>query len=474
MGRLSQTITALPPEIAAPPPEATRQTGWRRRFRLPLVKRILPRTLFGRSLLIVITPIVLLQLIATYVFYDRHWDKVAGRMGKTLGGEIGMVIEALEKLPDDAARAILLDVASRRLNLELTLLPDAILPRSRTGLSILNPFGPMDENLGRSIRRRVTEPLYVDSGSLPGRVRILVQTRDGVLRVVTTNTRVFSASTYVFILTMMGSSVVLMAIAIAFLRKQMRPIDRLAEAADSLGKGREVTDFRPTGAVEIRKAARAFLRMRERIRRQITQRTEMLAGVSHDLRTPLTRMKLQLAMLGDTAAVANLRSDVDEMERMVEGYLAFARGQDSESPVDTDLRELLEEVVSDAARQGRSIGLTAKGKLELPLRPDAFKRCITNLVENAHRYGDTVEISARRGRGVIEITVDDDGPGIPEAEREAAFRAFHRLDESRNRETGGSGLGLTIALDVARSHGGGIQLTESPLGGLRALVRLPV
>ncbi len=470
MGRLSEILAAPPREIDS----GDADTGRRRRLRLPLVKKILPRTLFGRSLLIVITPIVLLQLIATYVFYDRHWDKVAGRMGKTLGGEIGMVIEALDKLPDDAARVVLLDVAARRLNLELELLPDTTLPTARGGLFMLNPFGPMEKNLGRAIRKRVDEPLYVDSDSLPGRVRILVQTRAGVLRVVTANERVFSTSTYIFILTMVGSSIVLMAIAIAFLRKQMRPIDRLAEAADSLGKGREVTGFRPAGAVEIRKAARAFLRMRDRIRRQITQRTEMLAGVSHDLRTPLTRMKLQLAMLDDTAAVADLRADVEEMEGMVEGYLAFARGQDSEPPVDTDLQGLLDEVVSDAARQGRSIALRTKGRLKLPLRPNAFKRCITNLVENARRYGDTVEISARRGRGVIEIAVDDDGPGIPAGDREAAFRAFHRLDESRNRETGGSGLGLTIALDVARSHGGDIQLTEGPLGGLRALVRLPV
>jgi two-component system osmolarity sensor histidine kinase EnvZ len=274
---------------------------------------------------------------------------------------------------------------------------------------------------------------------------------------------------------MVGTSLVLLALAIYFLRRQIRPMRALAHAADSFGKGVLVADFKPYGATEVRQAARAFLRMRERIRRQLTQRTEMLAGVSHDLRTPLTRMKLQLEMGADAEAVAALKADVADMERMIEGYLAFARGEGSEAASEVAVTDLLAEVATDALRNGVALGLGAvPDGIVLTLRRNALKRALTNLIDNAARYGSRVELAAALGREALSITVDDDGPGIAEDSREAVLKPFFRLDPSRNPGTGGVGLGLSIAADVVRNHGGDLALEDSPLGGLRARVTLPL
>jgi len=274
---------------------------------------------------------------------------------------------------------------------------------------------------------------------------------------------------------MVGTSLVLVAIAIYFLRRQVGPMRRLAHAAESFGKGIQVIDFKPQGAAEVRQAARAFLLMRERIQRQISQRTEMLAGVSHDLRTPLTRMKLQIAMTPETELVAALKADVADMERMVEGYLAFARGEGSERPVDTDLGALLDEVVDGARRHGAMITMDGDANgLHLTVRRDAIKRALTNLTDNAARHGERIRLAVGRTDDMVEIAIDDDGPGIPAEQRDSVFKPFFRLDSSRNPDTGGVGLGLTIARDVVRNHGGDLVLGESPLGGLRAAARLPL
>jgi two-component system osmolarity sensor histidine kinase EnvZ len=273
---------------------------------------------------------------------------------------------------------------------------------------------------------------------------------------------------------MVVSGGVLFAVALLFMRNQIRPIRRLAAAAERFGKGRDTPGFKPEGALEVRQASRAFLVMRERIQRQISQRTEMLAGVSHDLRTPLTRMKLQLALLGDSPDIAELKADVAEMERMIEGYLAFARGEGSEVPEPTDLAALIDDVCQAARRQGAVIDLAIDGDLILPLRPQAIRRCVTNLISNARRYGGYIAVAAgRRGR-MVEVTIDDDGPGIPAERREEVFKPFYRLEASRNQATGGTGLGMTIARDIARHHGGDVTLDTSPLGGLRCVIRLPM
>jgi two-component system osmolarity sensor histidine kinase EnvZ len=305
-------------------------------------------------------------------------------------------------------------------------------------------------------------------------VIVQVQLSNDVLEAVVSRKRLFSSTTYVFVLWMVGTSLILFAVAMVFMRNQVKPIRRLAVAADNFGKGRDVSRFKPEGAREVRQAAAAFLAMRERIMRQISQRTEMLAGVSHDLRTPLTRMKLQLAMLKSSSGTEELKGDVEEMEHMLEGYLAFARGEGAETPQPTNVNTILEETVAQARRNAVSVDLHTEGDLVVPLRPQAFKRSLMNLIDNAIRYANTISVRAGKRGNAIEITIDDDGPGIPEDKREEVFRSFYRLESSRNRETGGVGLGLTIARDVIRGHGGDITLNDSPLGGLRARIRLPL
>jgi two-component system osmolarity sensor histidine kinase EnvZ len=293
-----------------------------------------------------------------------------------------------------------------------------------------------------------------------------------VMRVLTRTSQAYASNSHIFLVWMAGSSLILLGIAILFLRNQIRPILRLSEAAEALGKGREI-EFRPRGAREVRQAGHAFLEMKRRIEKNLEQRTTMLNGVSHDLRTILTRFKLSLALVPQTPEIEDLKKDVDEMTRMLEGYLAFARGDLGEQAVVTDLRPLLEELQSDAERQGHATALDIVGDPMITVRPDAFRRLLFNLVANAARHGERIEIQANHETRWLVLHVDDDGAGIPPDMREEVFKPFVRLDEARNQDEGGSGLGLAIARDIARAHGGDISLGESPSGGLRATVRLP-
>jgi two-component system osmolarity sensor histidine kinase EnvZ len=297
---------------------------------------------------------------------------------------------------------------------------------------------------------------------------------EGVYTVMSPERRIYTPTTQVFIAWMAGSSILLAIVALIFMRNQIRPIRRLAEAAEAIGKGRNVPWFRPEGAAEVRQAAAALIIMRDRLRRQITQRTTMLAGVSHDLRTPLTRMKLQLALMADSPETREFAADIADMETMLEAYLAFARGEDAEPAVPVDIAQLLEEVVSAARRQNPHILLYAPEGVAITMRRNAMKRCLANLIGNAARYGKQAQIVAAAQDQAIDIVIDDDGPGIPPERREDVFRPFMRLDESRNPATGGVGLGLTIARDIARFHGGDVVLEDSPLGGLRARIWLPI
>ena len=434
------------------------------------LKRFVPRTLFGRSLLIIVTPFILLQVISGYIFYERHWDTVSRYLAIGLVGDINAVIGMLETFPADDDRAFVLWTSRVFLGLDARIETGAVLETTTAADDTIYLY----PDLIPTLSARLGRPFLVNSGSLTKRVAISVQLNDGVIHFVTSRKRLFSSTTYIFIMWMVGTSIVLLAIAIYFLRNQMRSIRRLVVAADAFGKGRDADDFKPEGAREVRQAAAAFIAMRERIQRQIAQRTEMLAGVSHDLRTPLTRMRLQLAMLGDGEDAASLIADVAEMEKMIEAYLGFAKGEGPETPTPTDLSDLLAEVVASGRRNGGDIALTSNGDLTVPVRRNALKRCFSNLVENALRHGEHVFVTAERRDEVVEVAIDDDGPGIPEADREDVFRAFHRLDASRNVETGGVGLGLAIARDVVRGHGGDVLLSTSEAGGLRALVRLPV
>jgi len=434
------------------------------------VRRFLPRSLLGRAVLIIITPLILLQVISTWVFYDRHYDTITKRLAQGLAGDVAAVITLLSRSDSSMEQRRIFQMARSTMQLDLTLTPEAklLIPEKR------QTSGIVEARLEDALQERLRQPFVIDARSIEERVEILVQLPEGVLRVLVTDERLFSSTTYIFIFWTIGSSILLFGIAVIFMRNQVKPIRRLARAAESFGKGQEVRDFKPEGATEVRQAAVAFINMRDRIKRQIQQRTEMLAGVSHDLRTPLTRMKLQLEMIENNPDAKNLQSDVAEMEHMVEGYLAFARGEGQELPAPTDLGELLRDVVDQMTRDGRAVDLHVEQGVTLPLRRDGMRRCLTNLITNAQRHGEHVAVRAGRRKNLVEITIDDDGPGIPPQHHEDVFKPFFRLEQSRNPATGGIGLGLTIARDVARSHGGDVSLESAPGGGLRARIWLPV
>lgn len=434
-----------------------------------LMKRFLPHGLYWRSLMIIVVPMVMLQAVVTYVFMERHWQMVTEALSQSAVADIAMLLSEYEQDPTPGTAARISMRANTYLSMSVAFLPNEELPDT-------SPFsgGLLDRSLADEMRARIRKPFWIDTESYSDYVDIRIAYDGGVMRALPLRSHVYAANSHIFIVWMVAASIVLIIVALLFLRNQIRPIERLAQAAEDFGMGRDVEKFKPQGASEVRRAAIAFLQMRERIRRQIEQRTAMLAGVSHDLRTPLTRFKLQLAMLKDTPETEELRADVREMEHMLEDYLDFVRGDPRETSEETDLGQLLEEIQSDALRNGQRVTLEMLGDLTLPLRRNAFKRCLTNIVDNAGKYAQHVWVTAVRDGEDIDILVDDDGAGIPEDQYEEVFRPFYRLDAARNLDGGGSGLGLAIARDIARGHGGDIQLARSPMGGLRALIHVPV
>jgi two-component system osmolarity sensor histidine kinase EnvZ len=440
------------------------------------MKRRLPTTLFGRSLLIIVLPVALMQIAVTYIFFDAHWQTVTSRLSEGLAGEIAWAVESYQEDPSDQAFARLSARAEESMGLSIALQPGRELPvRRREPPVLFEPFfAPIDRSLERALSERLDAPFWFDTTRYPAYVDVRVAVPRGVMRVLAPRERAFATQGHIFVLWMTLATVLLTAVALLFIRNQVRAIERLANAAEAFGRGGESAHFKPHGAKEVRRAANAFLDMRARIQRHIDQRTTLLASVSHDLRTPLTRLKLELALADPSRRNEAMKRDVAEMEHMIDEYLAFARGEGGEAVETVHLRDLVEEVGEGARRAGARLTINADPELTAAVRPIALKRALANLVMNAAVHGEAVEVSARpRPHGGVEIVVDDDGPGIPAERYEEAFKAFGRLDESRNQNSKGVGLGLAIARDVARGHGGDIVLDRSPLGGLRAVVRLP-
>jgi two-component system osmolarity sensor histidine kinase EnvZ len=430
---------------------------------------MMPKGLYARSLIIIIAPVVLLQSVIAYAFMERHWQLVTRRLSASVAADVAALIDVYQSYPQEKDADTLARIASERLGLDLDIMPGTDLPPPGP-----RPFfGILDEALSEELQRRVARPFWIDTVGRSNLIELRVKLdNNAVMRILARRSQAYASNSHIFLLWMGGSSLVLLGVAILFLRNQIRPILTLAEAAESFGKGREV-EFRPRGAREVRQAGHAFIEMKRRIERAMEQRTAMLNGVSHDLRTILTRFRLSLALVEQTPEVDDLRRDVDEMSRMLEEYLAFARGDAGEQAVDTDLRSLLAELQADAERQGHSTSVDIVGDPTVTVRPDAFRRLLFNLVANAARHGDSMAISAHHEARWLVVHVDDDGPGIAPEHREEVFKPFVRLDEARNQDEGGSGLGLSIARDIARAHGGDVILGDSPLGGLRATVRLP-
>jgi two-component system osmolarity sensor histidine kinase EnvZ len=459
---------AVTVEANMPPAERGVRAGYRRFART--LNAALPKGLFARALIIIIAPVVLLQALVAFVFMERHWQTVTAQLSAEVVGEIAAIVDILAAYPQDAGFATITRIAGARMGLSISVLPPEPLPAAGP-----QPFfSPLDRVLSDEIRRQIGKPFWIDTVGRESLVEIRIQLDRNVLRVFAPRGQTYVSNSLIFISWMVATSVVLLAIAIVFLRNQIRPILRLTAAVDNFGKGRAVPDFQPRGAREVRQATAAFHEMRRRVERQIEQRTAMLAGVSHDLRTMLTRFRLELAIMEETADVAALKQDVDDMNRMLEGYLAFARGDSGEDTLATDIDVMLRDIAREAKDEDHEVSVAFAGSDPMvKVRPQSFRRCISNLVVNARRHAGKVAIAGEHAAGHLTITVDDDGPGIPFEEREAVFKPFYRLDNARTLDQTGTGLGLPIARDIARSHGGDIALGDSPLGGLRVTVTIP-
>ena len=433
-------------------------------------KSWMPTGLYARALLIMIVPMVVLQSVVAFVFMERHWNTVTRHLSAAVVQDIAGLIDVYREYPQDKDRTLLRRIAQQRFGLVVDFLPLGNMP----------PPGPkpffslLDQTLSRQLSRQIGRPFWIDTVGNSNLVEIRILLDDAIMRVFAQRSAAYASNWEIFLFWMVGTSSMLLIVAVLFLRNQIKPILRLADAAESFGKGREAPDFRPRGARGVRRAAQAFLEMKARIERSIEQRTAMLAGVSHDLRTILTRFKLELELIGEGPEIDAMRRDVDEMSMMLEDYLAFARGDFGENAQPTDMANALEELRSDAERNGHAATTTFHGLPVVTVKPASFKRCLGNLVSNAARYGNAIAIKGHRDHRYLTITVDDDGPGIPLKMREEVFKPFLRLDDARNQDQGGTGLGLAIARDIARSHGGDITLGDSPMGGLRATVRVPV
>ncbi len=440
----------------------------------PTLKTVLPRSLFGRALLILLVPLVLLQLVVGLIFFQRHYQRVTEQLTRGVALELAYAVSEVEAAPErDTANQRLASIADQ-LRLILDLDPQAVFtPQLRRGWNDLT-----GRTLIATLEAEVPRTLAIDVGADERQVRIAMPTSKGVLTAEVPRNRLTVSNPHQLLVLMLIASCVLGTVAVLFLRNQVRPIRQLAEAAEAFGKGRS-SPFRPSGAEEVRRAGAAFQHMRARIERQIDQRTLMLSGVSHDLRTPLTRMKLTLALMVEGEETEGLREDIDQMERMLGEFLAFARGGGTEEAVEVDPFDLTRRIVEDAERGGQAVVLTQTDETPADhlviLRPQAMRRAVENLIGNARRHGTKTALSVRLTSKWLEFVVEDDGPGIAAEDRNRAVAPFARLDEARDPNMGGGvGLGLTIATDIARSHGGSLDLgTSARLGGLRAALRIP-
>lgn len=432
------------------------------------LKRQLPTSLWGRSLLIIVIPVLIMQGAVTWAFFDMHWQTVTARLSEGLAGDVAWVVESYEDDRSPTNLAVIAGRAERSVRLSVDFRPEPLPKEEQRG-----PIGVIDRTVEAALAERLDRPFWFSTTRYPAHVDIRVQQPQGVLRIIAPRERAVATQAHIFVLWLMIATVMLMSVAILFIRNQVRAIERLADAAESFGRGEATPRFKPHGAREVRSAARAFMDMRDRISRHIDQRTALLASVSHDLRTPLTRLRLELALAPPFKRQSAMKGDLDEMEHMIDEYLAFARGEAGEERQSVVVRSLLAAAAEDAKRAGAVVEVDAPKDLTASIRPLAFKRALTNLAGNAAAHGDTVRLSARPVGDGVEIVIEDDGPGIPETMHEEAFRPFSRLDESRNQNRKGVGLGMAIARDVARGHGGDILLDRSDLGGLKAMIRLP-
>lgn len=437
------------------------------------VSQRMPKGLYARSLIAIIAPMVLLQSVIAFVFMERHWQSVTERLSQVVVADIAALINVIEVYPQDSDFDKITKIAREKLQLNAAVLPPDPFPPV-----ISKPFfSILDDVLHDEITRQIAKPFWLDTvgNSNLLEIRVRLAKPNNVLRIFVRRNQAYASNSHIFLVWMVGTSFVLILISILFLRNQIRPIQQLAQAAEYFGKGREAPDgLRLRGAREVRQASLAFLQMRERIERQMEQKSIMLTGVSHDLNTILTRFKLQLALGEDSEEVMELQNDVDEMRKMLQGYMDFAKGDGSEEISEVNIFSILARHENEAGLREKAFELQCDADLTIRAKPGAFSRLLANVVTNAFRYSNSIAVAVKVGSQRVSIIVDDDGPGIPKERREDVFKPFVRLDEARNQDESGTGLGLSIARDIAHNHGGDVNLHSSPMGGLRVIITLPI
>ena len=427
-------------------------------------KDILPKGLYSRSLLIIIVPVVVLQGILTFVFLDRHWQLVTRKLSSAVASEIATFVDVTPSLGLNKV----VELSKKFYDAEVNYIPNQKLINN-----IPKPINLVENTLSKELSKIMTDNFWVDAHTYEKRVIVQIEKEGGIYEFTIPRRNVYATNSHIFLVWMVISSLLLVSVAVIFMRQQIKPIEKLSKAAQQFGLGKKMENFKPSGATEVRRAAEAYLKMQERIERFIEQRTLMLAGVSHDLRTPLTRLKLQLEMLSDDKTNIELLSDVNEMQKMLENYLDFAEDVTREKAIKTDLKQMIKEIINSESIENKVIEFNVKNDKPIffECRAIAMKRCITNLLNNACSYGDDIRVALEKKKDVIDISIEDNGPGIDKTDYDKAIKPFIRLDSSRNQNIPGSGLGLSISQDITSNHGGKLIMSRSNLGGLKVQLK---
>ena len=427
-------------------------------------KEILPKGLYSRSLLIIIIPVVVLQGILTFVFLDRHWQLVTRKLSSAVASEIATFVDVAPSLGLNKV----IELSKKFYDAEVNFIPNQKLINN-----LPKPINLVENTLSKELSKTINDNFWVDAHTYEKRVIVQIEKKEGIYEFIIPRRNVYATNSHIFLVWMVISSLLLVSVAVIFMRQQIKPIEKLSKAAQQFGLGKKMENFKPSGATEVRRAAEAYLKMQERIERFIEQRTLMLAGVSHDLRTPLTRLKLQLEMLSDDKTNIELLSDVNEMQKMLENYLDFAEDVTREKAKKTDLKEMIKDIINSESIENKIIEFNVKNDTPIffECRAIAMKRCITNLLNNACSYGDDIRITLEKKKDVIDISIEDNGPGIDKTDYDKAIKPFIRLDSSRNQNIPGSGLGLSISQDITSNHGGKLIMSKSNLGGLKVQLK---
>ena len=430
------------------------------------LKKISPNSLYTRSLIIIIAPIVVLQAILTFVFLERHWQLVTKKLSSSVVSEIGMIIKMQKETDQETISSYAKEFYDISINYY-----------SNQEISLDNniPKTIVERTLVKEIGERLDTKTWVQDFPEEKKVKVIIPLGSSIIEFLIPRRNVYATNSHIFLVWMVISSILILSIAILFLRQQIKPIEKLAKAAESFGMGKKIENFKPSGASEVRKAADAYIKMQERIEKFIEQRTLMLAGVSHDLRTPLTRIKLQLEMLSKNRENQELLKDVDEMQYMLETYLDFSQTVSSEESSLVNINKLIEEVIETSRDENNFIIFKPLKKNEInhKCKYIALKRCIINIINNAKAYGDKIIIKLSESDYEININIEDNGPGISEKDYQKALKPFQRLDSSRNQNIAGSGLGLSISQDIIKTLDGNLNLSKSEMGGLKVEINLP-